>query len=456
MFHENAATHPGQADPDLLHRLFFAQQVCLILAVQLVTLAMCARVFGPLNHFLPGIFTGMSATAGMAALLCALSMLLSEDVGSKRLTYLSQSLAVLAALVALGTFLYRAAYVLGGLDPNSSLQPEGLLQGPVVLTTPIAFLLLAAAIFLARAKQPVASLIADVLISCLALLVLTLLSEFLFGLAHIPGSSIAGLTSVPSMISLALLTVVAVLRRAEFGAFSFLFGYGAGSRLSRKLLPVLLVLPFLRELGRARLLNAQLIPAHYATAVLTSMATAASILLLLYVASRINKMQTAIQDLTLRDELTGLYNVRGFNLLADQALRLARRGRQEFGVLFIDLDNLKLINDEFGHSAGSASIVETARLLNTTFRETDVIGRIGGDEFVVAGQFDHEAILTAIDRLNDSAAAKHTETGSPALGFSTGYASTQDFPFETIDELVSRADKSMYDEKRLKKMMAPV
>jgi len=456
MLQMNTATHPGHADPDLLHRLFFVQQVCLILAVQLVTLAMCAKVFSSFGSLLPSAFAGMSLSSGTAALLCALSMLLNETEGSNRWFYIGQFLAVLAAIVAVATVLYRSAGFLGVLDPNAIPQPAGTQQWPVAFAAPLAFLLLAAVIFLARATHTVTSLIADVLASVLGLVDLILLSECLFGLARIPGSSIVGLTSLPSMISLTLLTVVAILRRSEHGAFSFFFGYGAGSRVARVLLPVLLVLPFLRELGRARMMNAQLIPAHYATALLTSIATAVSIVLLLFLATRINKMQTEIQDLTLRDDLTGLYNVRGFNLLAEQALRLARRGRQEFGVLFIDLDNLKQVNDEFGHSAGSAAIVETARLLNATFRETDVIGRVGGDEFVVAGQFDHEAILTAIDRLNEGAEEKQDKYDGPSLSFSTGYASTQDYPFETINELIARADKSMYDEKRLKKMMVTV
>ena len=189
---------------------------------------------------------------------------------------------------------------------------------------------------------------------------------------------------------LALLTVVTILRRAECGLFSVFLEDGIGGRIARIIAPVLIILPFLRELGRARLLNAQLVPTPYATAILTSVATIVSFGLLLLLVRLINHMQNEIHGLTLRDELTGLYNFRGFNLFADQAFRLARRAQLPFGVLFIDMDNLKMINDELGHSAGSISLVETAKLLNATFRETDVIGRLGGDEFVVAGQFDSQ------------------------------------------------------------------
>jgi diguanylate cyclase (GGDEF)-like protein len=102
----------------------------------------------------------------------------------------------------------------------------------------------------------------------------------------------------------------------------------------------------------------------------------------------IKGMENEIHDLSLRDELTGLYNLRGFKILAVQALRLAQRSNAPFSVLFIDLDDLKRINDFHGHGVGSAALNETGELIKTTFRETDVIGRVGGDEFAVAGQFN--------------------------------------------------------------------
>jgi diguanylate cyclase (GGDEF)-like protein len=184
-------------------------------------------------------------------------------------------------------------------------------------------------------------------------------------------------------------------------------------------------------------------------------ATIISFALLMLVVRLINRMQNEIQGLTLRDELTGLYNFRGFNLFADQAFRLARRARMPFGVLFVDMDNLKIINDELGHSAGSVSLIETAKLLTATFRETDVIGRLGGDEFVVAGQFDSSEIAVAIDRLRVGAAAKTQLADNRFfLSLSMGFAATDHAADETLKSVVSRADKAMYKEKRAKKRKA--
>ena len=115
--------------------------------------------------------------------------------------------------------------------------------------------------------------------------------------------------------------------------------------------------------------------------------------------------------LTLRDELTGLYNLRGFHLLADQAPRLAQRSNLPFSVMYIDLDNLKHTNDTLGHEAGSAFLAETSEILRNTFRETDVLGRIGGDEFAIAGHFNTASVFMATQRLEASCAERNAESG---------------------------------------------
>src|ERR1700751_28708 len=377
----------GERDPELLHVLFFAQQFCLVLVFQLAAVALLALLFVPIGHVLPASLTRMRAPSALAALFSALSFFFSESDASPRKVFFSRFLAVLTALIAATYFFEPAFHVASRIDGILKLNQPTSPWPKVPMAAGVAFVILAVVMFLVRARKPIASTIVDALMGCLCLVVLSLLLEYLFGVVHIPGASTIRLASTPTVTSLVLLTLVAVFRRSEHGIFSLFLGYGMGSRIARWLSPVLLLLPFLREVGRARLLNTQLIPAHYATAILTSTATVIAFVCLIFLASRINRMETKIHDLTLRDELTGLYNVRGFNLLAEQALRLARRAQQPFSVLFIDMDDLKKINDKYGHNAGSASIAEAARLLNSTFRETDVIGRVGGDEFVVAGQF---------------------------------------------------------------------
>jgi diguanylate cyclase (GGDEF)-like protein len=452
-----APTFPvHEPNQNVLNRAYFIEQICLVLAVQIVLINLLSRVFALVDNLLPAGLLHMSSTSALAVLCATVAMFFMETGRSQRLQRIGKVFAVLTSGIAAATLSTFSLHVFSQLDRFLNGNQVFARQSPTHVSA-FAFLLLGIVILLIRSRDFLFGRIADAGATVLVLLVLIVLTEFLFGLAHIPGSSTVGLPSFPTIVCLTLLTMVSILRRAEYGVFSVFFGDGIGGRTARILAPILFFLPFLRELGRARLLNAQLVPTHYATAVLTSVATIISFVLLLFLVRLINKMQNEIHDLTLRDELTGLYNFRGFNLFADQAFRLARSAGMPFGVLFIDMDNLKVINDELGHSAGSVSLVETAKLLNATFRETDVIGRLGGDEFVVAGQFDSREIAVAIERLRSSAAAKTQMAGSRfLLSLSMGFAATDHSTDESLKSVVARADKAMYKEKRAKKRMALV
>ena len=96
-----------------------------------------------------------------------------------------------------------------------------------------------------------------------------------------------------------------------------------------------------------------------------------------------NRLQVARLDLALLDELTGLYNRRGFLTLATRDLRVARRGDESLCVVFADLDNLKRVNDTGGHALGDRALRDTAAVLRQTFRDSDLVARIGADEYAV-------------------------------------------------------------------------
>ena len=442
---------------NLLHKAYFIEQICLVLAVQIVLINLLSHFATFVSNLLPALMLHMRASSVLAVLCATLALFCTEPNRSPRIRRIGTISAVLTTLVACTKFWSPSFQAFARFDHFISGSQVAVPPQHTAVASACALALLGIVILLIRSRRYVSACIADAFTSCLALLVLILLSETLYGMAHIPGSSTAGLPSLPTLVCLALLTMVSVLRRAEYGIFSVFLGNGIGGRVARIVTPILLILPFLRELGRARLMNAQLVPTRYATAIFTSVATIISFVFLLLLVWLMNGMQNEIHDLTLRDELTGLYNFRGFNLFAEQAFRLARRARLPFGVLFVDMDNLKMINDELGHSVGSVSLVETAKLLSSTFRETDVIGRLGGDEFVVAGQFDADEMSVAIDRLRSAAASKTLHAGNRFfLSLSMGYAATDYATEESLKSVVSRADKAMYREKRAKKRLAGV
>ena len=97
---------------------------------------------------------------------------------------------------------------------------------------------------------------------------------------------------------------------------------------------------------------------------------------------KVQESQEKYRTLSLYDELTQLHNRRGFDVLAEQQLKIANRTRNRTLLLFADVDNMKLINDNFGHQEGDKALIDTANILKKSTRKSDIIARIGGDEFV--------------------------------------------------------------------------
>lgn len=155
-----------------------------------------------------------------------------------------------------------------------------------------------------------------------------------------------------------------------------------------------------------------------------------------------------VHRLSLTDELSGLLNRRGFLLLAEQALKTARRVKTELTLIYIDLDGLKRVNDALGHQAGDAMIVDTAQLLKASFRESDLIARLGGDEFTLlaVGGETPESMLA---RLQKAVVQFNKGSAFPyPLSFSVGTVRCLPQEERSLLELLADADALMYQQKR--------
>jgi diguanylate cyclase (GGDEF)-like protein len=441
-------------DPALLRKLDPIKRVCVAATVIIAGITFFAWFLPALGGLLPDGWRMMAPASALGLLFSALSLQFSESRYSARANRISQVLALLAAFMGAAVLAEYALHISGGIerflptDPHSaSLWPDR--PSP---QTASGLLLLGISLALIRVRARIAVRIADLVVSLLGLLILVLVSGEIFGAFRIFALSQVTRTSQQTLICLAFLTLVAFLRRSEVGVFSIFLGRGIGSRIARTLGPILLVLPFLREIGRQRLIHTRMLPEDYTTAFLASLAATLSFLLLMLLVWYIKAMEVEIQDLSLRDELTRLYNLRGFSLLGDHVLNLAHRTQAPCSVLFVDVDNLKLINDSLGHAIGSAILVETADLLKKTFRESDVLGRIGGDEFAVVCQCSHVTISIAANRLEAAAVNRNAQPGRQfPLSFSVGYATADEHGRQSLQELLSLADKAMYEDKRHKK-----
>ncbi|UCE41291.1 MAG: GGDEF domain-containing protein [Candidatus Aminicenantes bacterium] len=159
-----------------------------------------------------------------------------------------------------------------------------------------------------------------------------------------------------------------------------------------------------------------------------------------------------LETLSLADDLTGLYNRRGFFTIAVEHFKMADRQREKMFLLFMDLDNLKNINDTFGHHMGDQALVCVSDILKGNFRSVDVKGRMGGDEFAVflVGA-SREGMEAAESRLRKKIEMFNENKEKPfQLSVSMGASYYDPLHPCTIDELLVRADKIMYEEKRRK------
>jgi diguanylate cyclase (GGDEF)-like protein len=159
-------------------------------------------------------------------------------------------------------------------------------------------------------------------------------------------------------------------------------------------------------------------------------------------------LERELRSLALTDDLTGLYNRRGFLASATQQLRLARRNKQESLLFFCDVDNLKEINDSFGHGEGDLALIRAADALEQTFRDSDILARLGGDEFAVlafeASSQYQEAILR---RLEKSLKKSNAGASRYKLSLSVGVGRFDPRRPVSLRELMVQADQAMYERK---------
>jgi diguanylate cyclase (GGDEF)-like protein len=172
----------------------------------------------------------------------------------------------------------------------------------------------------------------------------------------------------------------------------------------------------------------------------------------IYYAIERKKLEEQLKAAAITDDLTGLFNRRGFFTLAEQQCKLANRSKRRMLLLYMDLDNMKEINDKLGHVSGDQALWDTANVIRKTFRDSDIKGRVGGDEFAV--------LLTDPAPATEKSVVKHFQDNLQTfnvrgnrnyqLSLSMGFSEFDPERPCTIENLVSSADSSMYKNKRKK------
>jgi diguanylate cyclase (GGDEF)-like protein len=264
----------------------------------------------------------------------------------------------------------------------------------------------------------------------------------------------ATLMAPQTLLAFICFSAAVVTLRAEQGdLFAVLVNRGIGSRIVRTIMPFAILVPFLFLSAETFFRKNGTFGAAYAAALASAAASILTICVVTWMGWRINSLERELRDQSLTDELTGTYNRRGFYFLGFQAIREAERARNGLAVFFCDLDGLKRVNDVHGHEIGSEMIRSFAGILNATFRKSDIVGRVGGDEFAVITIRDGSMWMEGVyARLNQLANAHNNTSGQLyRLSFSIGHAELELGRSETLDDIIARADTMMYADKAAKK-----
>jgi diguanylate cyclase (GGDEF)-like protein/PAS domain S-box-containing protein len=159
-----------------------------------------------------------------------------------------------------------------------------------------------------------------------------------------------------------------------------------------------------------------------------------------------------LESQSLNDHLTGLSNRRGFFTFGLQQMKIAKRLKEDNYLLFLDIDNLKEVNDTHGHAVGDLLLQGVAAILKSTLRESDVIGRIGGDEFAVLAMrskgVGERALLARIEE--GVLAFRLKKYGHLRLSVSMGMVRVDPQKYQQLDDFLAHADFLMYQQKRSK------
>jgi len=168
------------------------------------------------------------------------------------------------------------------------------------------------------------------------------------------------------------------------------------------------------------------------------------------IANAVHHERTETSAIT--DLLTGLPNARALRYRFEEEADRARRHRDSFSVVMMDLDGFKSVNDKLGHQAGDRLLREITSLLTSLMRSSDFISRYAGDEFVAILQVGHDEVFELAQRLQKAIDSHDFGFAGEKLfiGLSVGYA-TFGTDGETVDELLLAADRSMYADKGKRK-----
>ncbi len=166
------------------------------------------------------------------------------------------------------------------------------------------------------------------------------------------------------------------------------------------------------------------------------------------VIKKINFMYTQTKQMSFTDPLTNLFNRRHFQVEFEREFKRAKRYNSPLSVAVADIDFFKRINDNYGHSCGDYVLKEIAYLIKNNFRQTDMIFRYGGEEFVIIlTETAGENALVPLERLRETVENHDFKYHDKSLKITLSIGVTSNLEFETSAEMFDEADSKLYQAK---------
>jgi diguanylate cyclase (GGDEF)-like protein len=442
----------SQPDLRVLSQMHTAQTCCFIGVGLIAATILCGWLLPSVASHLPHSWSIMKANTAVAFLLCTSSLFVTHaKQNPARLT--AARICAVAVMVIAGAALYASSTGRPiGLETILVADSGAETPGRMSVQTAVYLELIALILLFEGASREPWIHVIDALTMTLMLLILSVVAGYTFDAGKLFGQTAYTRVSPQTLACMVLLGITVLCRRTRAGFFSVLVGGAIGSQSARVALPLALVLPFLIVGGTAYSTRAHWLSTPYAAALAASMCSVLIFAFVVLMARRINSLERELRDMSLLDELTRIHNRRAFYLLGEHALRQARRSNKPLTVLYFDLNGLKKVNDTLGHQVGSRLLLDAANLLRENFRSSDVVARVGGDEFAVVTRNRREDLVSALTRLDDAtAAANRSGERAYRISYSMGEATIEPGSKESFVELVERADEMMYHRKRQRK-----
>lgn len=442
-------------DPAILNWFEITSNTCLFVAVVISVIITFGWFIPPIGQILPDGWALMQLTSSLSILFISIALALSKPKNKGRYSFISRFFVILCIVfvgVALLEIWYGQKPVLGTfLITNKQL----LLVHPTSIQSASCFFVLSLTLFIDPSRQDKVGYILDALIMILVMLNLLYFAGYLYNASNLIEVTSAILISPQSLICIALLTFVQIARRAPFGSYEILVASGMAGHTARIMLPLSVAITYFIILSQLQLTSTGFLDTPNSSAITAVVSSSIVIIVVILLSHKVDVLEVRLRRMSIIDELTGAYNLRGLYIHGKQMLLEARRLSTPLSVIYIDVDGLKNVNDSLGHDVGSGLLCDVIKLLRDNFRESDIVSRIGGDEFVIIAYGSEDEVASAIQRLYEAVDDINSSGDRPyCIGFSIGEVGFDPHSNESLERLINKADAAMYKNKKERRTLA--